>query len=59
MSEELQQATPAQIEAARQTWQTDEIEIDDNAKAAPAGDGGTWVQAWVYISTEEQNACAQ
>lgn len=40
MDDEPKQASAQQIKRAREAWQTDEIEIDDNAKATKAGDGG-------------------
>jgi len=44
------------IALARRCYATDGgehcIEIDDNAKIAPAHEGGSWVQAWVYLSNE-------
>jgi len=42
------------IEQAREQWASDEIEIDNNAQATQSGnDNAYWVQAWVYITTEE------
>ena len=38
------------IEQARKLYWTDEVEIDDNAKLSK-GDDGTWVAAWVWVST--------
>lgn len=43
-------ATPAQVEAAREEWADDELEIDDEAMLSPAADGsGTWISAWVWM----------
>jgi len=41
-------ATQKEIEKARNTWQSDDVEIDSNALASH-GDEGTWIQAWVRI----------
>lgn len=42
------------IEQARAQYASDDLEIDDDAKVSPTGDGtGHWVQAWVYINVEE------
>lgn len=41
------------IEKAKDTYEEEgAIEIDDNAKISPS-DGGWYVQAWVYVSTED------
>lgn len=43
------------IEQARKIYASDEIEIDDNAKAHQTGDEtGHWVAAWVYVRTPEK-----
>lgn len=45
-------ATPDQIEAAREEYaqgSDDNIEIDDDALVSE-GEGGYWVQAWVWIA---------
>lgn len=48
-----QYATPDEISRARDLHQTDEVEIDDDAKVSPARDGsGVWVAAWVWLSTD-------
>jgi hypothetical protein len=47
-----QTATRKQIERARDLYAAksdDKIEIDDTADTALTGDGGIWVQAWVYL----------
>lgn len=51
--DDLQPAGPELIEAARERYETDDIEIDDNAKAARGDDPGTWVQAWVWVPDVE------
>lgn len=43
----------ALIWAARREYETDECEIDDDARISRAGEDGTWVQAWVWVSREE------
>jgi len=44
------------IEAARNEYQTDDVEIDDDAKLSEVDEGGNagaWVAAWVWVSDEE------
>jgi hypothetical protein len=41
-------ATPDQIDEAREMYSDDDIEIDDDALVSE-GDGGAWVQAWVWV----------
>jgi len=41
------------VKAARCEYQTDEIEIDDNAKFSKSEDG-YWVAAWVYVSSQDE-----
>ena len=36
------------IQQARERYQTEGIEIDDNAKLSH-GEDGTWVAAWVWV----------
>lgn len=51
-------ATKREIETARNYYQTDDVEIDDNALISPNDEGGRWVAAWVWVSDEmmeEQN----
>lgn len=48
-------ATIEQIEAARDEYGSDDIEIDDDAGTSSADDG-TWVQAWVWLPKEDSNA---
>jgi hypothetical protein len=46
-------ATPEQIRAAREYYQTDDIEIDENAAQSRADEeAGQWVSAWVWVSDE-------
>ena len=40
------------IAIARREYQTDDIEIDDNAKISRTDENGAWVQAWVWVSDE-------
>ena len=42
-------ATPEQIEAARDQYQTDDINIDDNALMSDSTEKHYWVQAWVFV----------
>jgi hypothetical protein len=46
-------ASADQIQAARDLYQTDECEIDDDASTSEA-DEGYWVQAWVWVSTANE-----
>jgi hypothetical protein len=39
-------------DAAANLWSDDELEIDQDATVSE-GDGGAWVQAWVWVSKEE------
>lgn len=41
--------------AARQIYQSDEIEIDTDAAVSPTEgrDGGTWVAAWVWVEHDD------
>jgi hypothetical protein len=46
----------AMIEKARNWYQSDDIEIDDDAKLSEAKEeGGTWVQAWVRVNFDEDD----
>lgn len=36
------------IEAAREEWEGDEVQIDGNAEVSDA-QNGAWVAAWVYV----------
>ena len=51
-------ATPREIEVARNLYQTDEIEIDDEGvMTSPCKeDRGRWVSAWVWVSDEDMKA---
>jgi hypothetical protein len=41
-------ASPEEIERARELYGSDDVEIDENAKASRA-DSGTWIEAWVWL----------
>src|SRR3546814_18155370 len=41
------EASPSDIEAARELYGSDDIDIDDDALFSRGADAGTWVQAWV------------
>jgi hypothetical protein len=45
-------ATPEQIAAARRLHECDEVEIDNVAATSPTDEGGTWIQAWVWLPDE-------
>lgn len=49
-------ATPAVREVARDTYQNNEIEIDEDAGTSPS-DEGTWVQAWVWVAYPDCETC--
>lgn len=44
-------ATPEEIERARDIYGSDDVEIDENAKASRT-DVGTWVAAWVWLDDQ-------
>lgn len=48
---------------ARDLWtkrgDSDELEIDDDAKVSETSDGGAWVAAWVYIRLPEHQETAE
>jgi len=46
-------ATEEEIKEARELYQTDDIEIDDGAKASRAEGEGLWVAAWVWLERRE------
>lgn len=46
-------ATPEQIKRARDQYETDDVEIDDNAGISPSDDG-VWVQAWVWLASDKE-----
>lgn len=45
-------ADAAEIEAARDAYQDDDLEIDDDALVSHA-DEGYWVSAWVWIDNDD------
>jgi len=49
-------ATDAEMDKAREMYQTDDIQIDENAEVSPSGDG-TWIQAWVLIPGDTEFRC--
>ena len=38
--------------AATEFWTTDKLEIDDEATVS-VGEGGAWIQAWVWVSSNK------
>ena len=46
-------ATQEQIQIARDIYQNEDCEIDDDAVISDAMPEGVWVQAWVWISSED------
>jgi len=48
----LPPATEAEIAEARRRYGDDDIQVDDNALASK-GDGGIWVQGWVWLPAPE------
>lgn len=48
---EKEYATEAEIKRARDQWASDELEIDDGARASRDTESNTgyWVAAWVWI----------
>ncbi|MFA5508681.1 MAG: hypothetical protein WC423_24870 [Vulcanimicrobiota bacterium] len=51
---EAEQATIGQIAAARKLYQTDDVEIDEDARVSEDIDGtGYWVSAWVWIGEDD------
>lgn len=52
---QLSSASEAQIKRARDLYQTDDVEIDHNAKLSVADDGA-WVGAWVWLPNENEEA---
>ena len=40
------------INQARDSYECDDVQIDDNAKVSHGTDGA-WVQAWVFVRTVE------
>jgi hypothetical protein len=49
-------ATDAELDKARELYETDEVNIDGNAEVSPGSDG-TWVQAWVLIPADTDFRC--
>ena len=44
------------LESAVAEYSTDDIQIYEDAKINPASDGsGYWVEAWVWLSSQEEN----
>lgn len=51
------QANAREIEVARREYQTDECEIDDDARVSRAAQAdGRWVAAWVWVSDIDMEA---
>lgn len=44
--------TDKEREAATNKYCNDEINVDEEALASRDGEGGLWVQAWVWVSAE-------
>lgn len=40
------------IQSAVQEYECDDIQIENNPRIS-VGDNGAWVQAWVWVSTED------
>ena len=52
-----ERATAGEIEYARSDYQTDEVQIDDDARVSrPADADCIWVQAWVWVATDRRGA---
>ena len=52
----MNDATEAEIKRARELYETDDIQIDENATTSRAygnPDGGLWVAAWVWLADKE------
>jgi hypothetical protein len=52
----IKSATPEQIAAAKEMYQTDDVEIDDDATTSNIPDetgGSAWISAWVYVDGAE------
>lgn len=41
------------IQAARDLYGTDDVNIDDDALVSDCEDGSYWVQAWVFVHSDE------
>ena len=48
------EATPKQIQETRDKYQTDEIQIDEDATVIQIGDDA-WVSAWLWLPNEEKS----
>lgn len=46
-------ATPEEVERARDSYASEELQVDDNAAVIHADDG-VWVAAWVWLPREEE-----
>jgi hypothetical protein len=46
-------ADPGLVQSARDEYQTDDVEIDDEGVPTSEGENGTWVGAWVWIADPE------
>ena len=47
-------ASPGLREIAHDEYGSDEIEIDDEGAGTAPGEGGIWVQAWVWVADDEE-----
>jgi hypothetical protein len=47
----LDESTEEERERARDLYGSDDVEIDENARAS-RGEGGTWIAAWVWLGDE-------
>jgi hypothetical protein len=47
-------ATPELVQAARDEYQNEDIEVDDDATTSRT-DTGTWVSAWVWVPDDEDD----
>lgn len=52
-------AGPRLVERARDEYQTDEIEIDDDAVQSRGDDPGTFVSAWIWVADPECVMCGE
>lgn len=49
----------AYIQAAREQWTNDELEIDDNPTVSTGADNGAWVAAWVWVADIDAGICSE
>lgn len=49
-----EKATADEIQAARNEYQTDDVQIDDNARVSRLDTGGYFVEAWVWLPPNEE-----